>query len=265
MSKFSKDDAEDNKMHEQYKRLKDTVKKWQEKGFTQIKIVEKVNDFAKKNNRNIKLSTSVLSRMLKPENISLRKYVQLNEILRQIEQEGDISPLEKKQDIGTIINKVVGKYHIFHLNTEGNALIKNVLNIETDGTVSIEAHDNIKHYGNIHIFENTLAAININRLNDKPFFYQITFNFKGYLGYGISTLQHIWAVSTTISLTQFPMANIRLIFPFSEEDKKQKITGELVHLDSAIFAKLKMQYPVLEVFTEKNTKLTCHYEINAMY
>ncbi len=110
-----------------------------------------------------------------------------------------------------IFLKISGVYEMYHRTTEGNCILKNILELGADGKVLIRGQEGKIYYGKAVNFLNNLIVINIHRAGDYDFYYQIAFDIGNYLMISGENVARIFAVATTISLENMPLATLRVL------------------------------------------------------
>lgn len=171
----------------------------------------------------------------------------------------DALEIQNKTQREGIFSKMAGLYEMYHLAAEGGIILKNILQIYPDGNVLIMGKENNTYYGKAHNFLNNLVCINIHRANHYDFFHQIIFDIGNYLMYGGEQVQRIFGISTTISLENMPMANLRVLIRLPQEMRSQPF--QYVPY-SAEWQELNAQYPNLIAYLTENATLKLKKRIN---
>ena len=117
--------------------------------------------------------------------------------------------------------KIAGLYEMYHLSTEGNCILRNILDISAKGIVVVKGQSDHIYYGQAHSFLSSLVAINIHKTEEEEFYHQIVFNVGNYLKVSGEQLVRIFAVSTTINLDNMPMANLRVLIKIPKDKMAQ--------------------------------------------
>ncbi len=237
------------------------LKNWKSESKTQKELVQHIKDYCKHHKiHKFNISAPVLSKMGKiSAEVADATYLKFEKILKGWQE----NKVPNKDIIPEHLPfmHLKGKYEVYHKSRHKDTLLKNILEIGPEGKAFMHSHSNHTHYGEVSIFQETMVAINFHTLNQKDFHYQILMNLKGYLEYGLSKVTHIWAISTTITLEQFPMANLRIICP--SHNAHNKLSPENIDLTSPDFQAHLERHPALSVFiSDKPSRLLCPYEVN---
>lgn len=245
-----------NQVHQNLLAAIETLKT---KGHTQADVVKLINRFCEQEGKKFRLSESTLSRLLRAEGKSSNKPEQILRILAEMqEKEEAFRDLPKREDLSHLL----GYYAVYHKTTHGSNILCNILEIKADGTAIMHTESKNTHLGEVQLFQHAMVAINFREVDQRPFFYQLLFNLKGYLHYGLDRVEYFWGISTTISLEEFPMANIRLFYPLGQSTAAKPCN---IKFDSDAFRELLAQKPALAIFnTDTKTRLLCPYGVNEM-
>jgi len=237
------------------------LENWRLQGKNQQQLVNYLKEHCIRHHiKNLPISTSTLSKIKnKSVEVSEKTYFNLAKVLQNIDKDMPSEiPISSQENP---FKHLVGKYEIYHQARHPQTLIKNILEITQEGKAFIYTASQHTHYGEVNVFQGTMVAITFHQLDRKEFYYQLLMNLKGYLEYGLAKVSHLWAISTTVSLEQFPMANVRILCPI--ENSNNKVSPETIDLNSPHFKEYLERCPALSVFTSQTpTRLLCPYEVN---
>ena len=131
---------------------------------------------------------------------------------------------------------VKGVYEMYHLSHFSDTILKNIIRIDEDGEVSIDAYSACTHKGKAEIFKGSFLSIQMHTLihpdgEEEKFYYHIFSNLDGNIQNG--EIFHFFGISTTISLTNEAMANKRVFIKLSdnENEQNQDWVHELLYID----------------------------------
>lgn len=150
---------------------------------------------------------------------------------------------EKAQDSFVLsqiqsIRHLSGKYERYYIDDERKIIVKDLVNIGTDGRVIIRSLNGIfKGMGTY--FNNTTLAINVMAINDdEAFFSQLL----AYVGrFGSDELECLFAIASTIDSRNIPIGRLEVLVPSDTFG----VLPEYIKVDSQAFFKLNYKYPQL--------------------
>ncbi|PIY09170.1 MAG: hypothetical protein COZ18_08460 [Flexibacter sp. CG_4_10_14_3_um_filter_32_15] len=131
---------------------------------------------------------------------------------------------------------VKGAYEMYHLSYFSDTILKNIIWIDEEGEITIDAYSACTHKGKAEIFRGSFLSIQMHTLihedgGEEPFYYQIFANLNGNIQNG--EIFHFFGISTTISITDEAMANKRVFIKLSndENEQNQDWVHELLYID----------------------------------
>lgn len=246
-------------------KIQTAVAIWREKGHQQKSLVNeksyKQTTLSKIVNDSEKVSADMISNVLDFVEHKLQEigYIYDVKFETYIPENDDDIKIQSKDKRTGIFLKIAGLYEMFHLTAEGGIILKNTLQIYPDGTVIIIAKAGHTYYGNAHNFLNNLVAINIHKANDYAFYHQIIFDIGNYLMYGGEQVQRIFAISTTISLENMPMANARVLIRMPQNVSSQPFQ---YIPNTPEWNELEIQYPNLIAYLNEANMLKLKKRVN---
>lgn len=222
----------------------------EQKGYIYDDIVEKLEEFKKKmpnDKKTPSTSKSQISRYYNGETEVTRRIIDFverylgtlrvnwNPTLLKYEVEEGID-VDEEFVLKKPFKNVKGVYEMYHLSHFSDTILKNIIRIDEDGEVSIDAYSACTHKGKAEIFKGSFLSIQMHTLihpdgEEEKFYYHIFSNLDGNIQNG--EIFHFFGISTTISLTNEAMANKRVFIKLSdnENEQNQDWVHELLYID----------------------------------